>query len=84
MASAICARNGESSIFDGQDNLIPSGDRFPDAFIKGIENISGLDNTTQAVILPHNDTAVKATMYAITRLDLRTITGQGAVGADKR
>lgn len=57
--------------------MIPTGDRFPDALVKGIENIPGFDDTAKAVILPYDDAAIMAIMNAIVELDLRTITRQG-------
>jgi hypothetical protein len=38
--------------------LIASGDGFADSLIEGIENISGLDNATRAVINSYDNAAV--------------------------
>lgn len=57
--------------------MIATGDRFTNALVKSIENISGFDDAAKAVILPNDNAAIMAIVYAIAGLDLRTITGQG-------
>ena len=64
--------------------MIATGDRFADSLIEGIENISGLDNATRAVINSYDNASIEAVMDTVAGLDLRTPAGKGAVSADKR
>ena len=44
---------------------MPTGDRFADSLIEGIENISGFNNATRAVINSYDNASIMAVMDTI-------------------
>ena len=59
-----------------------SADGFSDALIEGVENLFGMDDAIQAMILAYENAAIKPTMDAVAGFNHRAPAGKGGVVAD--
>ena len=80
----ICRSGGESTILDDQGNLIATGDRFANALVKRIESGLRMDKTSETVVLSNKDATIRPVTHSIAWFNHWTITGECAVGTNKR